>query len=45
MKSGYGIATEDTVLQSITRTGTAFYVFVCALLVLTAEFLYAWYIN
>jgi len=45
MKSGYGIATEDTVLQSITRTGTAFYVFVCVLLVLTGEFLYAWYIQ
>jgi molybdopterin-containing oxidoreductase family membrane subunit len=37
------MASEDSVLQSVTRTGTAFYVFVCALLVLTVEFLYAWY--
>jgi molybdopterin-containing oxidoreductase family membrane subunit len=43
MKSGYNAASEDSVLQSVTKTGTAFYVFVCALLVLTAEFLYAWY--
>ena len=43
MKKGYGIASEDSVLQPLTKTGTAFYVFVCALLVLTGEFLYAWY--
>ena len=43
MKRGYNMASEDTVLRSVTKTGTAFYVFVCALLVLTAEFLYAWY--
>jgi molybdopterin-containing oxidoreductase family membrane subunit len=43
MKSGYNMTSEDTVLQSLTKTGTAFYVFVCVLLVLTVEFLYAWY--
>ena len=43
MKSGYNLTPEDSILQSVTRTGTAFYVFVCALLVLTGEFLYAWY--
>jgi molybdopterin-containing oxidoreductase family membrane subunit len=43
MKKGYSLASEDSVLQPVTKTGTAFYVFVCALLVLTGEFLYAWY--
>jgi molybdopterin-containing oxidoreductase family membrane subunit len=43
MKKGYKVTTEDSILQSLTRTGTAFYVFVFTLLVLTAEFLYAWY--
>jgi len=45
MKSGYTMTPEDSILQSVTKTGTACYVFVCALLVLTGEFLYAWYIQ
>ena len=45
MKSGYNMTSEDSVLQSVMKTGTAFYVFVCALLVLTGEFLYAWYLQ
>jgi len=45
MKKGFGMASEDSVLQPLTKTGTAFYIFVCALLVLTAEFFYAWYLQ
>jgi len=43
MRTGHSVVSEDMILQSVTKTGTAFYVFVCALLVLTGEFLYAWY--
>jgi molybdopterin-containing oxidoreductase family membrane subunit len=43
MRTGPSVVSEDTILQSLTKTGTSFYVFVCALLVLTGEFLYAWY--
>jgi molybdopterin-containing oxidoreductase family membrane subunit len=43
MKKGFEMASKETVLQPLTKTGTAFYIFVCALLVLTAEFFYAWY--
>ena len=45
MKKGFGMTSEDSVLQPLTKTGTAFYIFVCALLVLTAEFFYAWYLQ
>ena len=45
MKSGYNMTSEDSILQSVTKTGTGFYVFVCALVVLTCEFLYAWYLQ
>jgi molybdopterin-containing oxidoreductase family membrane subunit len=45
MKSGINVASEDTILQSLTKTGTAFYAFVCVLLVLTGEFFYAWYVQ
>ena len=45
MKRGSTVISEDAILQPLTKTGGAFYVFVCALLVLTCEFLYAWYLQ
>jgi molybdopterin-containing oxidoreductase family membrane subunit len=43
MKKTMPASTEDAVLQPLTNTGTAFYIFVCTLLVLTGVFLYSWY--
>jgi molybdopterin-containing oxidoreductase family membrane subunit len=40
---GPKMSSEDEVLQPITKTGAGFYVFVCALLVLTGWWVYSWY--
>lgn len=40
---GSHMLSEDDVLQPITKTGVAFYFFVCALLFLTGWWAYSWY--
>lgn len=43
MKKGYGVSSEETILQPLVKTGKAFYVLVIGLLVLTGWFLFSWY--
>ena len=43
MKRQYRKVSEDALLEPLTHTGTAFYVFVLALLVLTGWWFYSWY--
>jgi len=44
MKKGSNMTkNEERILQPLVKTGTAFYIFVGVLLVLTGWFLYCWY--